>query len=153
MRAAAVASSCLIAVLGAATATGCVDVREHEGTWIGERVGDAPALRVGMADQVSATLQVEEATLRTFRGRLTTSDDVFQDALIQPLAGAEADVLGGTTFSGSPLKVYFAFAATSDGGGDALAVVALYAGPRIEARIMRGGTSPLYGIFRFDRRQ
>jgi hypothetical protein len=34
-----------------------------------------------------------------------------------------------------------------DGGGDALALIALYDDRRVEVRVLRGGTTPLYAIF------
>lgn len=130
---------------------GCHDVREFSGSWTGPGVGDAVELRVGFAGGATASLEVQEASLRQFRGRLTTSDDVFDGALIQPIAGAEADVLASVSFDGSPLRVFFAFAETADGGGEATCVVALYPDDRIELRVMRGGTAPLYGIFALER--
>jgi hypothetical protein len=56
-------------------------------------------------------------------------------------------VLAGMSFSGSPLRVYLAFFAIPDGGGEALAVIALYDDQRVEVRLLRGGTTPLYAIF------
>ena len=38
-------------------------------------------------------------------------------------------------------------AEATDGGGDALVVVSLYPDDRVELRVLRGGPSPLYGIF------
>jgi hypothetical protein len=66
---------------------------------------------------------------------------------ITSLAGAEADVLAGITFSGAPLRVYLAFAPVPDDAGEALVVVALYDDRRVDVRLLRGGTVPLYGIF------
>jgi hypothetical protein len=126
---------------------GCVDLRDFDGTWRGARIGDAAPLRQGFAGDASATLVIEHADLQTLRARLTITGDVLSDALIQPLAGAEADVLSGIRFDGSPVRVYLAFAPASDGGGDPLVVVALYDDQRIEVRVLRGGTAPLYGIF------
>lgn len=147
-RAVSFATVCLC--LGLA-ASGCHDIRDREGTWTGERVGQAAALRVGMADQVRATLVVEEASLSWLRARLTTDDDVFRDALIQPNPGAEADVLAGMSFDGSPLRVFLAFVETTDGGGAATCLVALYPDERIEIRVMRGPPVPLYGILVLER--
>ena len=45
------------------------------------------------------------------------------------------------------LRVYLAFVTIPDGGGDAFAVIALYDDRRIEVRILRSGTIPLYGIY------
>jgi hypothetical protein len=133
------------------TLVACTDVRDFEGTWTGTRVGDAAPLRVGLADRLDAELVIEQASLSTFRARLSTADGLFADAVIQPIPGAEADVLAHATFDGSPARVFMAFAQATDGGGDALAIVALYDDPRVEVRVLRGGTTPLYGIFLLDR--
>jgi hypothetical protein len=130
---------------------GCTDVRDFEGTWTGNRVGEAPELRVGFSDTTSATLRIERADLSSLKAHLTMGDDVFQDALIQPIPGSEADVLGTMTFDGSPARVYTAFAPTADGGGDALVMVSLHQGKRVEVRVLRGGSKPLYGIFALER--
>ena len=55
------------------------------------------------------------------------------------------------TFDGAPLRVYLSFVATTDGGGDALAVIALYDDDRVEVRLIRGGTQPVYAIFDLTR--
>lgn len=127
-------------------AAGCLDVRDFEGTWTGERVGEHAALRQGFADDASATLAIERADLRTIDARLTIPG-VMDSARITPITGAEADVLATTTFDSSPARVFLSFAGTGDGGGDALVVIALYDDPRVDVRVLRGGASPLYGIF------
>ena len=134
-------------VLVATTLLGCLDVRDFEGTWTGTRVGDAAELRVGFADEVGAVLVIEDADLRSLRAQLTLDNDLISAATIQPIPGSQADVLAGITFTGSPSRVYMAFASTSDGGGDATVIVALYNDSRVEVRVMRGGGQPLYGIF------
>jgi hypothetical protein len=136
-----------IVPLALALLVGCVDLRDFAGSWSGTRIGEAAPLRQGFAADATATLAIERADLQTLSARLTISGDVLQDALIQPLAGAEADVLSGIQFDGSPVRVYLAFAPAADGGGDPLVVVALYDDQRIEIRVLRGGASPLYGIF------
>jgi hypothetical protein len=133
------------------SAAGCLDLRDFEGTWAGDRVGEAPELRVGMTDDASATLVIEEADLRSLRARLTVDNDVIDNALIQPIPGTQADVLAGITFDGAPSRVYLAFCETTDGGGDAMIFVALYNDERVEVRVLRGGSQPLYGIFVLER--
>lgn len=130
---------------------GCTDVRDFEGSWSGERVGEAAEIRVGFAASTSATLEIERADLSSLLAHFTTGDDVFQSALIQPIPGSEADVLGSMTFDGAPVRVYTAFATTSDNGGDALVMVSLHPGERVELRVLRGGSTPLYGIFALER--
>jgi hypothetical protein len=126
---------------------GCLDLRDFRGQWTGPRIGDDPALAVGLGEGVEARLDVEEASLRTLRARLSLSDGTVQETAIEPLAGAEADALAELSFAGSPARVYLAFAATTDGAGDALVIAALFNDPRIELRLLRGAPVPLYGIF------
>ncbi len=80
------------------------------------------------------------------RGALSITG-LVDHAPISSVQGAEADVLSGITFGGSPQRVYLAFAAMPDGGGEALVVVALYDENRVEIRVLRGGSQPLYAIF------
>lgn len=130
----------LVVVLG-----GCNDLRDFSGTWQGERVGEAAVVRVGVAMNARATLTVEAIDSHGFSGHLVV--DGIADADLASLAGAEADALAGMTFAGSPLRVYLAFVPTHDAGGEALAVIALYDDHRVEVRLLRGGTTPLYAIF------
>lgn len=125
---------------------GCTDIRDYEGAWRGPRVGDSPALRVGVAADAQASLTIESVDKHGMTGRLTV-DGLIDDAAIASVEGAEADVLAGLTFTGSPLRVYLAFAAPADGAGDVLAVVAVYDDDRVEVRLLRGGAAPVYAIF------
>jgi hypothetical protein len=138
------ATLCL--VLAFACAISCNDVRAYEGSWTGKRVGDTPVLRVGVADDATATLAIDGIDTHGMRGHLTISN-LVTDADVASVAGAEADVLSGMTFNGSPQRVYLSFVGVPDGGGEALAVIALYDQTRIEVRVLRGGTMPLYAIF------
>lgn len=122
----------------------CTDVRDFRGVWRGPRVGDTPELRVGVAVNATATLTVDTIDKHGLAGHVAI--DALADAPIASITGAEADVLAGVTFDGAPLRVYLAFTPTTDGGGDALIVIALYEG-RIEARVLRGGARPIYAIF------
>ncbi len=124
----------------------CTDVRDHAGGWSGIRVGDAPALRVGVASDATIELDIATIDKHGLAATLTVTG-LIDAAPVTSLEGAEADVLAGLTFAGSPLRVYLAFAATSDGGGDALVVVALYEDDRLEVRLLRGGATPVYGVF------
>jgi len=135
-----------VAVVTLVGIAACEDVRDYAGTWQGTRVGDSEPLRVGVASDATATLSIESIDKHGLRGRLSVTG-VADDVAIASVEGAEADVLAGVTFAGSPLRVYLAFAATADAGGDALAVIALYDDDRIEVRLLRGGATPLYAIF------
>jgi hypothetical protein len=124
---------------------GCSDVREFRGDWRGPRVGDAPVLRVGVGDGPAA-LSIDGIDGHGLTARLAI-DGLLPETPITSLAGAEADALAGITFGDAPLRVYLAFVAMPDAGGEALVVVALYDDRRIEVRLLRGGPDPLYGIF------
>jgi len=132
----------LLALLFAA----CTDVRDFDGAWTGERVGDAPELRVGLTAAATADLEISVIDKHGLAGVLSVAG-VISEAPFASVEGAEADVLAGVTFAGSPLRVYLAFVPSSDGGGDALAVIALYDDDRLELRLLRGGANPLYGVF------
>ena len=103
----------------------CNDVRDFRGTWQGSRVGDAPVLRLGIAQGAHATLSIDSIDTHGFKGTVSI-DGLVQNTYVASAPGAEADVLAATTWSGSPLRVYFGFFAVQDGHGDALAVIALY---------------------------
>ncbi len=125
-------------------AAGCNDLRDFRGTWNGTRVGEADVLRVGGGD--TATLAIDAIDAHGLGGRLAI-DGVLGEAAFTSLAGAEADALSNLSFAGNPLRVYLAFVPVTDGGGDVLAMIALYDDRRIEVRVMRGGTAPVYAIF------
>lgn len=125
---------------------GCQDLRDFTGTWSGPRVG-GDHVRQGFGAETSATLAVNGIDLDRIDALLSTNDNRFDLAAIVPVPGAEADVLTTMTFDGSPLRVFIAFAETSDAGGDTTVFVSLYSDDRIELRLLRGGDDPLYGIF------
>jgi hypothetical protein len=125
---------------------GCNDLREFRGSWSGPRVGEAPEVRVGVDEAATATLVIEELDAHGLRAQLSV-DDLVSEAAFSSLPGAEADALAGMTFAGSPLRVYLGFLPVPDGGGEALALIALYDDKRIEVRVLRGGMRPLYAIF------
>jgi hypothetical protein len=127
-------------------AVACNDLRDFRGTWSGSRVGDADVVRVGVDSGARASLVVEDIFQHGFAGTLTITG-LADAASVVSVDGAEADVLAGITFPGSPLRTYLSFVPTTDGGGDALVIIALYDHDRIELRVLRGGTTPLYGIF------
>jgi hypothetical protein len=134
----------LLLVLGLASA--CNDVRGYEGTWSGPRVGNAPVLNVGLAADATATLAIDGIDTHGVRGHLSITN-LVDSAEYTSVESAEADVLSSISFNGSPTRVYLAFFGIPDDGGDGLAVIALYDDKRVEVRIMRGGPTPLYGIF------
>jgi len=138
-------SRLLVVGLGLLALAACNDLRDFRGAWSGPRVGEAMPLRLGVADDAEALLVIESLDRHGLRGHLTV--DRLTDGDVESLAGAEADVLAGMTFAGSPLRVYLAFVPVSDGGGDLLAVIALYADDRVEVRLLRGGAQPVYAVF------
>lgn len=136
----------MVLLSSAMLAAGCLDVRDFEGTWSGQRVGESDQLKQGFDDDATALLSIDDIDLRSLNARLTM-DNLFENAVVTPIPGAEADVLTSMSFDGSPQRVFMAFVQTTDGDGDAMVMVALYDDPRVVVRVMRGGTSPLYGIF------
>nr|HEX4318451.1 hypothetical protein [Kofleriaceae bacterium] len=130
----------------ACAAAACTDLRDYRGDWSGERIGSAAALDVGVATDASARLAIDSVDEHGLAGTLSV-DGMIGSATIQSLAGAEADALAGTTFTGSPLHVYFAFAALDDGSGQGLVLVALFPQQRVEVRVLRGNPAPIYAIF------
>lgn len=133
------ATLCLLLAVAA-----CNDLREFEGEWSGPRVGDAPALAVGVTAGATATLAIDGIDKHGMRGRLSVAGLVDAASFVS-LEGAEADALATMSFAGSPMRVYLAFVPAA--GGDVLAVIALYDSRRIEVRVLRGGSSPVYAIF------
>ena len=137
----------LVAVVALASTLGaCSDLRDFRGAWSGARVGDNPVLRVGIAAEATARLTVDSIDRHGLAGTLDV-DGVVVAAPLASLPGAEADALAGLRFDGAPLRVYLGFVASTDGGGDAMALVALFGDERLEVRILRGGGQPLYAIF------
>jgi hypothetical protein len=125
---------------------GCNDLRDFRGPWEGPRVGESASVRLGASSTESARLLVQSIDTYGMAGLLSI-DDLVADAPVSSITGAEADVLSGLTFAGAPLRVYLAFVAIADGRGEALAVIALFESQRIELRLLRGGSAPIYAIF------
>jgi hypothetical protein len=125
----------------------CNDLRDFQGEWTGSRIGDAPALRVGVDEAAQCALTIEAVDKHGFRGRLTV-DSLVTDVPIVSAEGAEADAISSMTFAGSPMRVYIAFADAP--GGSLTVLVSLYKNRRIEVRVMRGGQAPVYGIFALE---
>ena len=123
---------------------GCNDLRDFRGTWEGARVGDVPVLRVGAGAR--ASLEIDSIDAHGLAGRLAI-EGLLPAQSFTSLDGAEADAVANMTFSGAPLRVYLAFVPMPDGGGEALALIALYDDRRVEVRVLRGGSAPLYAIF------
>lgn len=135
----------------------CSDLRDFQGPWSGPRVGvalqpgqpgqpDVNVLAINVPDPGGAVLTIERSDSHVLVARLGV-DGLLPETALTSIAGAEADVLSGITFSGAPLRVYLAFVPVPDGRGDALAIVALYDDHRVEVRLLRGGSKPLYGIY------
>lgn len=129
-----------------AAGAACNDLRDFRGTWTGPRVGEAAVVKVGVGEVAVATLTIDDLDTHGLHGELSIPG-LVSNAPIESLAGAEADALAGMSFTGAPLRVYLCFVPIPDGGGEALALIALFDDHRIEARILRGGTVPLYAIF------
>lgn len=122
----------------------CNDLRDFEGDWEGARIGDSPALRVGVGESAHATLAIDGIDKHGLRGRLAI-DGLMTETAFVSLEGAEADALATLSFSGAPMRVYLTFVDAPD--GEVLAMIALYVARRIEVRVLRGGSVPVYAIF------
>lgn len=136
----------LLVAVAAITLAACTDVREFDGRWSGARVGDAPAVQVGIAHDATAQLTITRVDRVGLTGTLDVTG-LCAAAAVTPLAGAAADRLASLTFDGGPLRVYLANVATTDGGGDVLAMIALFDDRHVEVRLIRGGATPVYAIF------
>jgi len=135
-----------LAVLALIAFAGCNDLRDYRGDWTGPRVGTDPSVKVGVTDDARARLSIDALDPHGIHATLSV-DGLLTGADVTSLAGAEADALAGVTFAGSPLRVYFAFVDVPDGGGQAMVIVALFPEQRIDVRLLRGGTAPIYAIF------
>ncbi|MFN0252156.1 MAG: hypothetical protein ACKV2T_35095 [Kofleriaceae bacterium] len=133
-------------VVIAALVAGCSDLRDFRGVWEGDRVGTADVVRVGAPTATRVTLIIDDIDAHGMAGTISIPG-LVTDAPVASVPGAEADTLAGMTFAGAPLRVYLSFVEIGDGGGDALALVALYDHRRIEVRMLRGGAEPLYAIY------
>jgi hypothetical protein len=101
------------------------------------------ARRRGRRAADRATLSIDDRQHES-AGRLAVDNSSSRPCSVP---GAEADALANMTFAGSPLRVYLAFVPLADGGGDALVLIALFDDERVEVRMLRSGSSPLYAIF------
>ena len=145
----------LLLVLLAGLLAGCNDLRDFAGSWSGERIGSSAATKVGVADDASATMVIEDIDTHGLRGQLEIANGpgtLISNAPLVSLPGAEADALATMSFAGSPMRVYMAFVPIDDGIGDAMAMIGLYDSRRIDLRILRGGTAPIYAIFALSER-
>lgn len=135
-----------VVIAAAFVVAGCSDLRDFRGTWDGPRVGTAEVVKVGAPQATSATLFIEDIDTHGLTGTITIAG-LATEASFSTVPGAEADALAGMTFPGSPLRVYLSFVALADGAGDALVLVALYDHRRVEVRVLRGGSDPIYAIY------
>jgi len=129
---------------GLAVLAGCNDLRDFRGAWEGARVEGVSVLRVGAGER--ASLVIDSISAHGLAGSLAI-DGLLPAQAFRSLEGAEADAIANMTFAGAPLRVYLAFVPIPDGGGEALTLIALYDDRRVEVRVLRGGSSPLYAIF------
>ena len=136
--------------IAAVSAVACTDVRDYEGDWFGLRVGDGSAVQVGVQPAATAHFQIASIDENGLSGTLSV-DSLITSAPVATIAGAEADALAGTTFTGSPLRVYFTTSNVDDGSGQAIVLVALFTSKRVEVRVLRGAPAPIYAIFSLAR--
>jgi hypothetical protein len=137
-------------VLAMSLVVGCSDVRDYAGQWRGARVGTSPEIRVGVADGAIAQLTIDDIDTHGLHGQLTIDNGgtpLIANAAVVSLPGAEADALSSMSFAGAPMRVYMSFVPIDDGAGDAMAMVGLYDSRRVDLRLLRGGSTPIYAIF------
>lgn len=120
----------------------CNDLRDFRGGWAGPRVGEVPVLHVGAGSR--ATLQIDSIDEHGIAGRLAV-EGLAPATSFESMPGVEADALANLTFAGNPLRVYFGFIGVP--GEPAVILIALFDDRRIEVRLLREGSSPLYAIF------
>jgi hypothetical protein len=124
----------------------CTNLEDFRGSWHGPRVGSAAVLHVGVAEEADATLSIDSVDKHGMSGTLAI-DGLVPATAVTSIDGAEADVLAGISFEGAPLRVYLSFVDVPDNNGQAFALIALYDDKRVEVRVLRGGTAPIYAIF------
>ncbi len=101
----------------------CSDVRDFRGTWSGG----------------SATLAIDQIDSYALSGTLALPGGL--EAPLRMSTSLEGDALSTMTFAGKPLRVYLAYFDPGDGCGEALAVISLHEGRRIELRVLRGASA------------
>jgi hypothetical protein len=138
---------CLLFALSA-FAAGCDDLSEFRGKFEGPIV-EGKFVRSCFDDAVHATLTFDPdyavaplpADLPLSRhNRLTTSDGIFKDTLLEPIAALPHDPLSKFDFPGSRrLRNFMLWARPEAGplaGRDAMVVVSLLDDERVEVRVM-----------------
>jgi hypothetical protein len=142
-------------VLAVTAIVGCSDVRDYAGQWRGARVGASSEIKVGVADGATAQLTIDDIDTHGLHGQLAIDNagaPLITNAAVVSLPGAEADALSSMSFAGAPMRVYIAFVPVDDGAGDAMAMIGLYDSRRIDLRVLRGGSAPIYAIFALSQR-
>jgi len=133
--------------------TGCVDVREYEGEWLGE-VASEPLVRQGFAEGARVEpLVLGKVDLEGISATLTTTDDKFKRTPLTRVVKFSNDTLASLTFDGDPLRSYLLFAplASEPAGPPAMMLISLFTDDRVELRILRG--NDLFGVFHLARRE
>jgi hypothetical protein len=132
--------------------TGCIDVREYQGEWLG-RVASEPAVRQGFAEGVRVEpLVLDKVDLEVISATLTTTDGKFKRTPLSRVVKFSNDTLASLTFDGDPLRSYLLFSplASESGAPPAMMVISLFTDDRVELRILRG--NDLFGVFHLTRR-
>jgi hypothetical protein len=120
----------------------CSDLDGFTGTWRGQPLA-SPTVRVGLAADTEATLELSSITRTRIQGTLTVGGPASP---LRPLASISADALGELSLPDGPLRSYFTAVALAE--GDALALVSLY-DERVDVRLIRGDA--LYAVLRLHR--
>ena len=116
-------------MLALISAAACTDVRDFRGTWTGD----------------SAVLALDHVDATDISGTVTVPGGAA--APLRMSTRLQSDALSTMTFAGSPLRVYLAYFDPGDGCGEALAVISLQEGRRVELRVLRGATATCDELF------
>jgi hypothetical protein len=142
---------CICVLFALGLTTGCVDVRNFEGSWSG-RIVTEEAVRQGFSVSTQVErLEMSEVSLQTISANLTTDDGRFERTPLQRVIKLANDSLASLTFDGAPLRSYLLFAPLVGEltQSPASIVISLFGDDHLELRIFRG--NDLFGVFNLNR--
>jgi len=128
---------------------GCEDLTQYTGLWTGN-VSQDPAHQHGFGPEAALTIDIGNATRAGLEARF---DLPGRPGFVrfQAIRHAADDALAEVQLSGDSLRTYFGFVEPT-GEAPFLAIVSLFSGFRVEARLIRGADDA-YGVFTLDRGQ
>ena len=138
----------LIFCLGA-----CLDVRDFEGSWEGDVIGE-DAIRQGFAKGTRvAPLALADVDLHRVSATLSTSDGKFKKTPLSRVAKFSNDTLSGLVFEGNDVRTYMfnARLETEASGCPATVLISLFSDDHVEIRMIR--SNDLFGVFHLTRKE